>query len=275
MPPRSEPPWVIPVRLPTRQVLWLAPSSQPLAQVAGTAPKPPATLPVSQVVLFNSGVGYFARSGEVEGAARVELSFPESDINDLLKSLTLQDFNGGRVDAVTYDSRGPAGRTLASFAINLGQNPTLADILTQARGERVELVASLAGGTGPQPFGGTIVSLEHRVAPPVAPDARPAEFDVLNLLTADGLRAFKLPEVVRVKFANPALEAELKRALEVLARSHDAQKNRCRCRSPPGYWTPCLVTCCPPSSGQWPPTTPSPRPSRQGWSQWTRRGDRI
>ena len=229
------------MRLSPRKLLWLAPflagagavaalspaappPADPPGQSVATAPKPPTALPVSQVVLFNSGVGYFARSGEVEGAARVELSFPESDINDLLKSLTLQDFGGGRIDAVTYDSKEPAGKTLASFAINLGQNPTLADILIQARGERVELVASPAGGTGPQPFGGTIVSLEHRVTPAVAPDSRPAEVDVLNLLTADGLRAFKLPEVVRVKFANPALEAELKRALEVLARSHDAQK---------------------------------------------------
>src|SRR5262245_61535487 len=30
-------------------------------------------LPISQVVLFSSGVGYFQREGEVEGAARVDL----------------------------------------------------------------------------------------------------------------------------------------------------------------------------------------------------------
>ncbi|MEO2091655.1 MAG: DUF4139 domain-containing protein, partial [Gemmataceae bacterium] len=39
-------------------------------------PKQVVTLPVSQVVLFNSGVGYFARSGEVENEARVDLAFP-------------------------------------------------------------------------------------------------------------------------------------------------------------------------------------------------------
>jgi hypothetical protein len=38
--------------------------------------KPAVNLPISQVVLFNSGVGHFTRSGEVEGDARVDLSFP-------------------------------------------------------------------------------------------------------------------------------------------------------------------------------------------------------
>ena len=88
--------------------------------------KPATTLPLSQVVLFNSGVGYFARSGEVEGDARVDLSFPETDVNDLLKSMVLQDFNNGRIAAVSYDSREPISRTLSSFAINLNANPTLA-----------------------------------------------------------------------------------------------------------------------------------------------------
>jgi len=37
--------------------------------------------------MFNSGVGYYARSGEVEGDARVDLTFSETDINDLIKLL--------------------------------------------------------------------------------------------------------------------------------------------------------------------------------------------
>src|SRR5215207_5653907 len=59
--------------------------------------KPAVTLPVARVVLFNSGVGYFTRAGEVEGDARVDLTFPEADVNDLLKSMVLEDCGGGRV----------------------------------------------------------------------------------------------------------------------------------------------------------------------------------
>ena len=47
--------------------------------------KPAVTLPITRVVLFNSGVGYFSRSGEVTDDARVDLTFPEPDVNDLLE----------------------------------------------------------------------------------------------------------------------------------------------------------------------------------------------
>ena len=53
-------------------------------------------LPIRHVVLFNSGVGYLQRDGEVDGNAHVDLSFPTNDINDLLKSMVLQDLGGGR-----------------------------------------------------------------------------------------------------------------------------------------------------------------------------------
>src|ERR1700679_3070575 len=62
---------------------------------------PAATqLPINHVVLFSSGVGYFQREGEVQGNARIDLSFPVQDINDLIKSMILQDTGGGNVSAV-------------------------------------------------------------------------------------------------------------------------------------------------------------------------------
>src|SRR4051795_10398373 len=80
------------------------------ARPAAPAPDSPR-LPVKGIVLFSSGVGYFQREGEVDGDARVDLTFPAGDINDLIKSLTLQDLSGGLVSAVNYDSHDPAERT--------------------------------------------------------------------------------------------------------------------------------------------------------------------
>src|ERR1700730_3249204 len=51
-------------------------------------------LPITGCALFSSGVGYFQREGEVDGNARVDLTFPVQDINDLLKSMVLQDLGG-------------------------------------------------------------------------------------------------------------------------------------------------------------------------------------
>src|SRR6266849_1386238 len=62
-----------------------------------------ADLPISRVVLFNSGVGYFQRDGQVDGNAQIDLQFAAHNINDLLKSLVLQDQGGGQISTVNYD----------------------------------------------------------------------------------------------------------------------------------------------------------------------------
>src|SRR5438067_505887 len=86
--------------------------------IAAKQPKVAEALPIKQVVLFNAGVGYFQREGEVDGNARVELSFPAGDINDLLKSLVLQDAKG-RIGTVNCDSADPIDKILRSFALDL------------------------------------------------------------------------------------------------------------------------------------------------------------
>ena len=99
-----------------------------------------ASVPLARVVLFNSGVGFFDRQGQVDGNAAVAIKFNASDINDLLKSLVVED-RGGQIAAVTYGSKDPITKTLSKFAINLTSNPTLAQILNQIRGERIEFSA--------------------------------------------------------------------------------------------------------------------------------------
>src|SRR4051794_38001868 len=179
-----------------------------------------AGLPVSRVLLFSSGVGHFLREGTVSGDARVDLSFPVADINDLIKSMVVRDLDGGHISAVSYDSSAPIDRTLKSFAVNLTSNPTLEGILNQARGERVEVAPLNAVGAGGV-MSGVIVGVERQKAL-VGKDA--ADAAVLNLWCADGVRAVKLADVQRVKFLSPALESEFKKALETLAMSHDTQK---------------------------------------------------
>ena len=183
--------------------------------------KPAVSLPITRVVLFNSGVGYFSRSGEVEGDARVDLSFQETDINDLLKSMVLEDFNGGRIAAVSYDSREPISRTLSSFAINLNGQPTFAGIVTQMRGERVEVVLNPGAANQPGKLSGVIVGVEQQK---IAAGTTTLDAEMLNMWCAEGLRSVKLSDVQQLKFSNPVIETEFRRALDVLALTHDSQK---------------------------------------------------
>jgi hypothetical protein len=183
--------------------------------------KPAVSLPISRVVLMNSGVGYFSRSGEIEGDARVDLTFPETDINDLLKSMVLEDFGNGRISAVSYDSREPITRTLSSFAINLNGNPTFASIVNQMRGERIEVQVSPTAQNQPGKLQGTIVGVEKAK---VASGNTTIDAEVLNMWCAEGMRAIKMSDVQALRFSNPIIESEFRRALETLALSHDSQK---------------------------------------------------
>jgi hypothetical protein len=171
--------------------------------------------------LFSSGVGYFQREGDITGSTRVDLSFPVQDINDLIKSMVLQDLGGGHVSAVSYDSQAPVEKTLRSFAINLTGNPTFSGILNQARGEKVEAILQQTNVTQPANLTGVILGVETQRQPA---GQQVVETEFLNMWCAEGMRSVKLGEVQRIRFLNPVVDSEVKKALETLALSHDTQK---------------------------------------------------
>jgi hypothetical protein len=152
----------------------------------------------------------------------VDLTFPVQDINDLLKSMVLQDLNGGVISAVSYDSQAPIEKTLQSFAVNLTGNPGFGQLLGQARGEKVEVTLQQGNAAQPGAVTGTVIGIEKQHQ--AAGKEPPVEVEMLNLWCAEGMRSVKLTDVLRVRFLNPVLEGEIKRALETLAQSHDTQK---------------------------------------------------
>jgi hypothetical protein len=176
-----------------------------------------AEIPIRRVVMFNSGMAYFEHEGNVEGDAQVDLKFNVRDVNDLLKSMVLQDQGGGTISTVTYGSKDPVTRTLQTFSIDLTGNPTLAGLLEQIRGERIEIDA-------PNPIAGVIVGVETRKKRVREESDEVIETTHLNLLTEDGLRSVPLESVGRIKLADPKLNAELRQALAVLAQSNSADK---------------------------------------------------
>ncbi len=179
-------------------------------------------LPVTKVVLFNSGVGYFERQGDIEGDVRVDLSFPVQDINDMLKSMVVQDLGGGQVSAISFESQAPVDKTLRSFAIDLSKNPTFGQIMDQARGERVEVVLQQSNTTQPGTMSGAIIGIEKQKQQ-VGKDGI-VESEFLNMWCAEGMRSVKLTDVQRVRFLNPVMESEFKKALDVVTQAHDTQK---------------------------------------------------
>src|ERR1700680_633624 len=98
-----------------------------------------ADLPVKQVVLYKHGVGYFERSGQLAAGESARLDFKASEMNDVLKSLTIEEKGGGKVTGLRYDSSAPLSRRLAEFPFQLGEQQPLSAVLDQLKGARVEL----------------------------------------------------------------------------------------------------------------------------------------
>ncbi len=93
-----------------------------------------ADLPVRQVILYKHGVGYFERTGTLTAGESARLEFKAAEMNDLLKSLTIEEKGGGKVTGLRYDSSQPLSRKLAEFPFQLGNGQALSAVLDQPQG---------------------------------------------------------------------------------------------------------------------------------------------
>ena len=190
------------------------PANAPAAVPAAAA----AEVPVKLVVLYSSGVGYFEHHGTVTGNATTELRFKTVQINDLLKSLVLQDLDKGQVSAITYPSQDPLAKLLRSFQVDVSQNLSRADLLTQLRGAKV--TCHLLDGKA---LSGTIIGVEIEKVPS-GEKGDLQEIPVLNLLNEQGATSIRMPTVQYVSFDDPRLQEELNKALSALVQARDQDK---------------------------------------------------
>jgi hypothetical protein len=97
------------------------------------------SLPVKKVILYKNGVGYFEHTGRVRGNQDFGIEFTTAQLNDVLKSLTLVDLNGGRIGAVRYNSVAPLDEQLKNLQIPLSEEVSSAAFLIALRSTRVEV----------------------------------------------------------------------------------------------------------------------------------------
>ena len=179
-----------------------AASSQPLEPDG-------AQLPVTRVVIFSTGVAYVEHGGSVDGNATVDLRVPPEAMDDLLQSLVVADLGGGRVDGVRYGTRDPLARILGSYPIDLSRDPSLAEVLAQARGERVRLTTDVE-------VEGVILGVERVNVAGEAPRAYLTVFDGGRLQRVD------LADVRDLAFESETLRAQIDAALGAIAAYRDA-----------------------------------------------------
>ncbi len=132
---------------------------------AAARPSAPAnSLPIRRVILYSNGVAYIERRGFVTGNAEIDLSFKQSQVDDVLKSMVVLDLGQGKIGAVSYNSSMPASARTAEIPFSIdpqseqsdGAGGGLAGVLSQLQGAKV-MVTSLKGTAS-----GSILTVEKR-----------------------------------------------------------------------------------------------------------------
>lgn len=177
-----------------------------------------AEMPVTMVVLFSSGVGYFEHSGTVQGNSSTELRFKSSQINDILKSLVLEDLDGGKIGTIAYPSQDPIEKTLKSYQVDITANPPLADLLNQLRGAAVTVMAHA------EQIEGTIVGLEKRRKTLLGQNNQVVDEWMFTILSGSVMRSVRLDEVQKIELREPVLHQELQKALSAVAEARNQDK---------------------------------------------------
>lgn len=166
-------------------------------------------MPLRDVALFSSGVGYFGRAGLIEGEAHVPLSVHAPQISDLLKSLVIFDPQGG-VRPVTYSLQDYLSSRVKETDLQLGAAASPGALLQAFQGARVRLE---------KPSGaveGLILSVSSRQ---VKVDDTYLTVEHVSLLTAIGVQTVRLDDVTSFRLLDPNLDLKLRATLEKKALS--------------------------------------------------------
>jgi hypothetical protein len=194
-------------------------------QARGTQPSAGQSLPLRRVTLYSNGVAYFERRGTVTGRAEIDLSFKQSQVDDVLKSLVVLDLGRGRVGAVSYNSSAPPSARLNEipFSIDASTNGDaaggLAGVLEQLQGARVAVTAANRSAIG------AVLTIGERQLP-TEKDKPPVKTHALVITTDSGeLQSFDLNDVRAIKLLDEGARQDITQfaSASASARRRDAK----------------------------------------------------
>jgi hypothetical protein len=171
-------------------------------------------LTLKRVMLSSGGLGYFEYEAAVEGEARLRLTVPLDQVDDVLKSLVVYD-DKGNVGGLSLPGREPLRQLFKDLPFDQMALETPAALLDALKGAEVSVGGSRA-------MTGRIVSVEETAAPGGSDGKTAAKRTRVTLLTDHGLQQFVLEEAESLQFTDPTLRDKIGQALLAL------QSNRAR-----------------------------------------------
>ena len=176
------------------------------------------SLPVKRVVLYKNGVGYFEHLGSVQGSQNVTIGFTSGQLNDVLKSLTVLDLNGGRVTGVGYGSAAPIDRQLGDLRLPVNEKTSLTEFLSALRGAKLEVRNGSAVVTG------RLLSVERKTR---MGSGATLEVDYLSLITDAGeVKTTEVSPGFSVKLLERGLGGKVERYLDLISAGREADVRR-------------------------------------------------
>lgn len=169
-------------------------------------------LPIRRVILYSNGVAYIERRGFVSGNAEVNLSFKQSQVDDVLKSMVVLDLGQGKIGAVSYNSSAPASARTAEipFSVNSesieseSESGGLANVLGQLQGAKV--VVNSTKGT----VIGAILTVEKRkTAAKKDEPVPPTNYSLVIASEAGEISSFDLSDIRSVKMLEDATKHDI------------------------------------------------------------------
>jgi hypothetical protein len=176
-------------------------------------------LPVTRVILYKNGVGYFEHAGRVRDSQDVNVDFTTAQLNDVLKSLTVLDLGKGRITGVSYNSNAPLERRLGSLHLPVGENPTTAQFLGALRGARLEV------RSGSESAVGRLLSIDEREIP-IKGDQKITVDQISIISDAGDVRVFDLNASTSVRVAEKDVNDEVGKYLSLVASTRDQDVRR-------------------------------------------------
>ncbi|BAP58221.1 hypothetical protein THII_3924 [Thioploca ingrica] len=165
-------------------------------------------LPIKKVILFKHGVGYFEREGVVHGDAAIDLYFRTTEMNDVLKSLTVLDLTGGLIASISYESTLSLEEQLKDLAIRLPNKNTLTELLSQIQG------AQIAVDIGQKTVQGIVIGIE--TIQRQTQETVVEQIYISLLVEGATLQSFDLLEAKQIKLLDEDLKKDLQHLLNVL-----------------------------------------------------------
>jgi hypothetical protein len=191
-----------------------------LASVPALFAQAEAPLPVRKVVLYKNGVGYFEHRGQTRAQGAVAIELPSSQLDDVLKSLTVIDLGeGGQVAGVSYTTLAPLERRLDEIALDLISAEGLAHFLNQIKGARVEVQ------TGGGVVSGKLMGAEVKRRE-VGSSGTVQTTEALVFTAQNQVRALELGSAAAIRLLDSELSSQVSRYLDLLRTGHERDVRR-------------------------------------------------